>query len=158
MYVFKVNDKEYKIKYSYRVLCETDLIDRVIDTMVTSDEGKDGATQFKELLKLTAELLLAGLQKFNRDEFGYDTDSEKKEKLFMVYDMIDDYEDEHREEPDESRKDSATLFVDLQGELENNGFLSRIGRESQETLEQQNATVIPMDHQKSSKKKSGAKA
>lgn len=158
MYVFKVNDNEYKIKYSYRVLCETDLIDRVIDTMATTDESKDGATQFKDLLKLTAELLLAGLQKFHRDEFGYDTDSEKKEKLFIVYDMIDDYEDEHRDEPEESRKDSATLFIDLQGELENNGFLSRIGRSGQENLEEQNATVVPMDHQKSSKKKSGAKA
>lgn len=158
MYVFKVNDDEYKIKYSYRVLCETDLIDRVIDTMATTDESKDGATQFKDLLKLTAELLLAGLQKFHRDEFGYDTDSEKKEKLFIVYDMIDDYEDEHREEPEDSRKDSATLFIDLQGELENNGFLSRIGRSGQDNLESQNATVIPMDHQKSSKKKSGAKA
>lgn len=158
MYVFKVNDGEYKIKYSYRVLCETDLIDRVIDTMATTDESKDGATQFKDLLKLTAELLLAGLQKFHRDEFGYDTDSEKKEKLFIVYDMIDDYEDEHREEPEDSRKDSATLFIDLQEELENNGFLSRIGRSGQDNLESQNATVIPMDHQKSSKKKSGAKA
>lgn len=158
MYVFKVNDAEYKIKYSYRVLCETDLIDRVIDTMATTDESKDGATQFKDLLKLTAELLLAGLQKFHRDEFGYDTDSEKKEKLFIVYDMIDDYEDEHREEPEDSRKDSATLFIDLQDELENNGFLSRIGRSGQDNLESQNATVVPMDHQKSSKKKSGAKA
>lgn len=158
MYVFKVNDTEYKVKYSYRVLCETDLIDRVINTMATSDDSKDGATQFKDLLKLTAELLLAGLQKFHRDEFGYDTDSEKKEKLFVVYDMIDDYEDEHAEEPDESRKDSATLFIDLQSELENNGFLSRIGRDSQENLETQNATVIPLDHQKSSKKKAGQKA
>lgn len=158
MYVFKVNDQEYKIKYSYRVLCETDLIDRVINTMATSDDSKDGATQFKDLLRLTAELLLAGLQKFHRDEFGYDTDSEKKEKLFLVYDMIDDYEDEHREEPEESRKDSATLFVDMQGELENNGFLSRIGRDSQENLETQNATVVPLDHQKSSKRKVGQKA
>ena len=158
MYVFKVNDDEYKIKYSYRVLCETDLIDRVINTMASDDDGNDGATQFKDLLKLTAELLLAGLQKYHRDEFGYDTDSEKKEKLFLVYDMIDDYEDEHREEPDESRKDSATLFMDMQLELENNGFLSRIGKTGQDNLEEQNATVIPMDHQKSSKKKSGAKA
>lgn len=158
MYVFKVNNDEYNVKYSYRVLCETDLIDRVIDTMASGDDDKDGATQFKDLLKLTAELLLAGLQKYHRDEFGYDTDSEKKEKLFIVYDMIDDYEDEHRDEPEDSRKDSATLFIDLQGELENNGFLSRIGRSGQENLEEQNATVVPMDHQKSSKKKNGAKA
>ena len=152
-YEFSVNDKTYKVYFRYRDLCESDLIDRVINTMATDDD-RDGATAFKELLKLTAELLLAGLQKYHGDTFGYDTDNERKQRILEIYDLIDDYEDENADK--DEKKDSATLFVDLQNELGKNGFLSQLSQTSQEIAVQQNATVIPMDHQKS-RKKSGAK-
>ena len=144
MYEFKVNDKVYKVRYGYGVLYQSDLIDRVL----TASTGKadDAAGAIKNLIGLTGELLLAGLQKKHSDEFGYDPDSpsERKDMISKACDLIDDYEDEHRGVDD---KNGFTLFNDLQKELENNGFLSQISRMGMETAAEQNATVIPMDHQ-----------
>lgn len=143
MYEFRVNDKIYKVKYGYGVLYKSDLIDRVL---TASSGNENAADAIKNLIGLTAELLLAGLQKKHSDEFGYDPDSEteRHEMIMKVCDMIDDYEDENRdlEEP----KDGFTLFNDLQRELENNGFLSQITRTGAEMMADQNATVVPIDH------------
>lgn len=159
MYVFKVNGDSYKIRFGYGVLYKTDLIDRVIKaTSGQMDEDDSPADVIKNLLGLTAELLLEGLQKHHKDKFGYDTDEEREKRILEVCDLIDDYEDEHADGESEDKIDGSTLFVDLQKELERNGFLSRIGQGSQETLAEENATVVPMDRQKKTRKKVGEKA
>ena len=91
MFSFKVENKEYKVKYGYGVLCNTDLIDRV-----TSIGTEDNS--FKGAMNTVVELILAGLQKCHKDEFGYDTDSEKEIALGKVYDLLDEYEEESTEE------------------------------------------------------------
>lgn len=136
MFSFKVGDKEYKVKYGYRVLCETDLIDRV-----TSVGSVDNS--FKGAMKTIAELILAGLQKCHKDEFGYDTESEKEDALGKVYDLMDEYEEESTEENPQS---GYTLFEKCNEELMNNGFLSEMRKESKENAKEQDATVIPQDH------------
>ena len=141
MFSFKVADKEYKVKFGYRVLCGTDIIDRFINIQNTMDNNH----AFRTMMEIVAEMLLAGLQKYHEDEFGWDTDSEKKEKLGKVLDIMDDYEDESTEK---NPQDAYTLFEKLQEELFNNGFLSRI---SKNAAEAQNATVIPQDHKKKTK-------
>ena len=161
MYVFKVNGDSYKIRFGYGVLYKTDLIDRVIKaTSGQTDEDGTPADVIKNLLGLTAELLLEGLQKHHKDKFGYDTDEEREQRILEVCDLIDDYEDEHDGDDleDGGKIDGSTLFVDLQKELERNGFLSRISQTSQETLAEENATVVPMDRQKKTRKKVGEKA
>lgn len=159
MYVFKVNGDSYKIRFGYGVLYKTDLIDRVIKaTSGQMGEDDSPADVIKNLLGLTAELLLEGLQKHHKDKFGYDTDEEREKRILEVCDLIDDYEDEHADDESEDKIDGSTLFVDLQKELERNGFLSRIGQGSQETLAEENATVVPMDRQKKARKKVGEKA
>ena len=159
MYVFKVNGNSYKIRFGYGVLYKTDLIDRVIKaTSGQQDDNETPADVIKNLLGLTAELLLVGLQKHHGDKFGYDTDEEREQKILEVCDLIDDFEDEHEEENGDEKIDGSTLFVDLQKELERNGFLSRLSQNSQETLAEENATVVPMDRQKRSRKKVGEKA
>ena len=150
MYEFRVNDKIYKVKYGYGVLYKSDLIDRIMNSM--SDE--DPTAQARNIIGLTAELLLEGLQKKHSDEFGYETDSEREQMILKVCDMLDDYEDENLDADGNHMKDGFTLFNDLQGELVKNGFLSRIMNETQEVAAEQNATVVPQDHQK---KKTGAK-
>ena len=67
------------------------------------------------------EFLLVGLQKYHSDEFGYKDDKEKAQRLEEMLDLFDDYEDESTEEHEQS---AATLFTDLQEELQKNGFLS----------------------------------
>ena len=131
MFVFKVNDAEYKVRFGYGVLCKTDLIDRMVE--VYGSETKSGAHQIREMISLTAELLLAGLQKCHKEEFGYITESEKDSALDKVFSLIDDYEDEHTDDPeDEEKRDALQQFVGLQEELQKNGFLSRIRKETEQ--------------------------
>lgn len=145
MYVFHVNDDDYKVKFGYGVLYKSDLIDRVVN--VTSDTTNP-AESIKNVIGLTAELLLAGLQKNYSDEFGYETDEEKEKQILKVCDLIDDYEDES-----DDGKNGFTLFNDLREELEKNGFLSEILGATKETAAKMNSTVIPMDHKRAGRKK-----
>lgn len=148
MYLFRVGGNTYKIAFGYGVLYKTDLIDRVINA--TSQNAENPAETIKNLIGLTAEMLLEGLQKKHRDQFGYDTPEEREQRIIEVCDMLDEYEDEHAE--DENPLNGFTLFSDLQREMERNGFLSQINRQTEETAVAQDATVVPQDHQKSKKR------
>ena len=137
MFSFQVNGKEYKVKFGYRVLCETNLIDEL------SNGTKED--EFNKLISILPELLLAGLQKKHFDEFGYETELEKKAALQKVYDLLDDYEEESTEV---EVKNGFVLFEKLQKELMANGFLSGMTKKQMELAEQQDATTIPQDHKK----------
>lgn len=153
MYEFRVNDNIYKIKFGYGVLYKSDLIDRVLTA--SSGEAENPADAIKNLIGLTAELMLAGLQKRHFDEFGYETDEERDEMIRKVCDMIDDYEEEHTHEDGTRDADGYSLFLDLQGELEKNGFLSMITAEAKKEAAEQDATVVPLDHQRKRGRKAG---
>lgn len=144
MFSFKVADKEYKVKFGYRVLCETDLIDRFVMMQNTMDDEH----AFKSMTMIVAEMLLVGLQKYHSDEFGWTTESEKQQKIYAALDLMDEYEDESTEEHPQN---AYELFEDLQEELSKNGFLSQITKAGAEAAEKQDATVIPQDHKKKSK-------
>ena len=140
MFSFKVGDKEYKVKYGYGVLCNSDLIDKV--TSIGSDNS------FKGAMKTVAELILTGLQKFHKEEFGYAAESEKEAALGKVYDLLDEYEEESTED---NPQNGYTLFEKCNEELMKNGFLSQMRKNAEESAKEQDATVIPQDHK--SKKK-----
>lgn len=127
MFSFDVNGKEYKVRFGYRALCGTDLIDRIVKTEKNSKDDSN----FQEMLKLVAELLLAGLQK-KQPDFRYETEAEKKEALNKVYDLMDDYEDEST---DENPQNGYVLFEKLQKELFKNGFLSALQTQTKEEAE-----------------------
>ena len=128
MYIFKIHGKEYKVRYTYRTICEGDIIDRISDA--TNFEGLDVRGMIERISKATAELLLVGLQKYHSKEFGYSNDDEKAQRIEEMLDLFDDYEDESTEEHEQS---AATLFSDLQGELQKNGFLSAMMTAVEET-------------------------
>ena len=44
MFSFSVGNKEYKVRFGYRVLCKTDLIDRVVS--LTNQKNGDHAVQY----------------------------------------------------------------------------------------------------------------
>lgn len=119
MYIFKIHGKEYKVRFTYRMICEDDLLDKVSSIGEFEDATAKGV--LNKLTRTTAELLLAGLQKYHKGEFGYDTDKEKDSRIEAMFDLFDDYEDESTEDHPQS---AFTLFQDLQNELEKNGFLS----------------------------------
>ena len=136
MFSFTVNGKEYKVKYGYGVLCNSDLIDKV----TSIGQENNG---FKGAMKTVAELILAGLQKCHKDEFGYETESEEETALAKVYDLMDEYEEESTEE---NPQNGYTLFDACQKELMKNGFLSEMTKRAAENAKEQDATVIPQDH------------
>lgn len=128
MYLFKIHGKEYKVRFTYRMICEGDLLDKV--SAVGDFSELDAKGILSKLAITTAELLLAGLQKYHSDEFGYKDEKDRKALIDEVLDMFDDYEDESTEENPQS---AFTLFRDLQGELERNGFLSAMMTAAEET-------------------------
>ena len=137
MYIFKIHGKEYKVRFTYRMICKDDLLDKVSNLNL---ENMDARSIVDKLTTTTAELLLAGLQKYHKDEFGYDNDEEKAQRVDQMLDLFDDYEDESTEEHEQS---AASLYRDLQSELEKNGFLSTMLKAATEaeTMEKTADTV-----------------
>lgn len=136
MITLKVNNKEYKLVFGYGALLKTDILDRIQNS---NKEGLKGA------ISLLPELLLVGLQKRHKDEFGWETESEKEVALDKIYDLLDEYESEST---DDNPQDGFTLFQQMNDELGKNGFLSRIMEMAEAEI--QNATKIPQDHKKKS--------
>ena len=90
MFSFSVNNKTYKVKFGYGVLTQSDILTQV-SSMGAINNPKD-------MIKMLPELILAGLQRKHKDEFGYETEEEKKAAYEKVCDLLDDYEDESTEE------------------------------------------------------------
>lgn len=132
MYLFKVNGKEYKVRFTYRAICEGDVLDKVMGITDFAEDEQTPKGMVNKLVKTTAELLLVGLQKYHAKEFGYDTEEKKAERIEAMLDLFDDYEDESTAENPQT---VATLLSDLQEELQKNGFLSTMMRSAQEMTE-----------------------
>ena len=128
MYLFKVNGKEYKVRFTYKAICKGDVLDR-FTAAVEGDGIKD---MLNHVVTVTAETLIAGLQKYHSDEFGYDNEEQRQALIDKVFDLFDDYEDESTPEHPQS---AATLFTDLKDELEKNGFLSMMTQQAEEMTE-----------------------
>ena len=128
MYLFKVNGKEYKVRFTYKAICKGDVLDRFTAVV----EGDSIKNMLNHVVTVTAETLIAGLQKYHSDEFGYDTEEQRLALIDKVFDLFDDYEDESTPEHPQS---AATLFTDLKDELEKNGFLSMMTQQAEEMTE-----------------------
>lgn len=147
MFKLVVNGKEYRIKFGYKALAKSDAMKQVADISATlsgSDEKTNAVLdKVGDILIVNAKLLLAGLQKYHNDEFGFDYDDKASfdSCLDKVFDFIDDYED--------STEDALSvmdMFERLCDELLENGFLFPKSEKMEETLTELNATVAPTDH------------
>ena len=127
MFSFSVNDKTYKVKFGYGVLTQSDILTQV-SSMGAINNPKD-------MIKMLPELILAGLQRKHKDEFGYETEEEKKAA----------YEDESTEE---NPQNGFILFEKASKELEKNGFLSGMINAMEKAGEKLPKT--PQDHKKKS--------
>lgn len=119
MLVFKVGKKEYKVRFTHRQLADGNLLDKILKA---SEIGNGEKNAISEIIELAADVLLAGLQKYHKEEFGYNTEEEHKDRLGRVYDLLDDFEDESTEE---NPQNAFTLYEMVQDELGKNGFLSQ---------------------------------
>lgn len=140
MVTFAVNGKEYKVVFGYGLLTQSDVLDKVQE--ITSGQERN----LQKLISILPELLLAGLQKKHKDEFGYETESERTVAFQKVCDLLDDYENEGTEE---NPKSGFDLYKILDTELEKNGFLSGLlNTVADAQAQEKNATKLPRDHKK----------
>lgn len=138
MVTFSANGKEYKIVFGYGLLTQSDVLDKVQE--ITGGKERD----IKKLISILPELLLAGLQKKHKEEFGYETESERAVAFQKVCDLLDDYESEGTEE---NPKSGFDLYKILSSELEKNGFLSGLlNTVADAQAQEKNATKLPLDH------------
>lgn len=119
MTTIKFGEKELKIKYSY----EATIKSGIIRDLMNMDSIAGDMESVEKLLLFLPEMLLVGLQKFHKEEFGYDpaNKDQKEACLEKVYALLDDYFDGEE-------GDMNTLFSELQKELLENGFLSRMAK------------------------------
>jgi len=135
MFSFSANGKTYKVKFGYGVLTQSDILTQV-SSMGAINNPKD-------MIKMLPELILVGLQKKHKDEFGYETEEEKKIAYDKVCDLLDDYE--------ENPHNGFTLFEKASQELEKNGFLSGMVKAMEEKSEEEKKLPkTPQDHKKKS--------
>lgn len=131
MYIFKIHGNEYKVRFTYKAICRGDILDKF--TAATDFAGLETAKDMmNQIVTATVDTLIAGLQKYHSDEFGYKDEKEYEALVERLLDWLDDYEDESTEE---EPKSALTLLNDLQGELEKNGFLSAMARSAAEAEE-----------------------
>lgn len=145
MTILKVNGKEYKIKFGYRALAKSKILKQVMGMQKEIKEKENEAVMdnISEIFELLSNLVLAGLQKYNPEfKCDYDSPSSVTENMEKIYDLLDDYMD------DEESESVLDLFGELVTELIDNGFLSKKSETAEAALIQQDATVVPADHQK----------
>lgn len=143
-----VKENEYKLRFGMRALAKTGVLTKVFAMNKTDKEGKKETDEEMnmEMIKdmenicfLLGELFLAGAQK-DCPELKYDIEDKDdyEKKLDMVFDILDDYEEEGN--------DLMELFVKLQTELTEKGFLGKMTGAVKDVTEQVDAAVIPQDH------------
>lgn len=136
--IFKAGGKEYQVKFAYEPTLKSRILSKLAKIEAGANgegSGADEISNIENLLLIIPELLLVGLQKFHREEFGYsyDTGEGKEEQLSKVYELIDNYLDED--------EDSGTdgLYFALQDEMLKNGFLAKMFRKEKDKAEQNEA-------------------
>lgn len=173
MFKMNVNGKEYTVKFGYFALAKSNSLlevarvqDRIAEKKkyekekevkeenrknfpeydYDEEEGQKNTENIElicEIMNIIPKLLLAGLQKFHKDEFNVDYDSPEdiKEKENEVVEFLDDYYID-----DENSLEIMDLFSGLVEELFDNGFLSKKSEKLEAAMTEQNATVTPSDH------------
>ncbi len=131
----KIGKKEYKIYFAM----EPTIKSGILSKMAKLQDAEMDFDNIGNLLGIMTELLLVGLQKFHREEFGYKYDSEEEKDAAMskAYSLMDDIADSDDE------TDYIALYNKLQKELLENGFFAKMFR--QEVEKTQKAEQIAMN-------------
>ena len=136
MNVIKIGEVDYRIKFSYNALCDTDILERVEDISrilngqaIENEEDAKAMGQIKSLFVIVRDLLFFGFKKFNPVETVQD-----------VGDLLDTYKEE---ETETEKHDLMVLFVSLLEELQEQGFLADVLKMATEPQ-----PLKPQDHKK----------
>ena len=124
----KIGKKEYSIYFAMQPTVQSGIIGKLAKIESIKEWSADNLGDFLEPL---TELLLVGLQKFHKDEFGYNylTGEGKEESLSKAYDLMDQLAE------DTGDYGYEDLFSDLNTELLENGFFAKLFQKEQEKEE-----------------------
>lgn len=124
----KIGKKEYSIYFAMQPTVQSGIIGKLAKIESIKEWSADNLGDFLEPL---TELLLVGLQKFHKDEFGYNylTSEGKEESLSKAYDLMDQLAE------DTGDYGYEDLFSDLNTELLENGFFAKLFQKEQEKEE-----------------------
>ncbi len=120
MLKLKLDGKELDVKYGFEATLKTKLLSKMAKNEVANkDSEENGMENMENLLMFLPEFLLVGLQKFHKDEYGFDYENGKgkEEQVEKAFGIIEEYFDVNPEE------DAITLYNALTEELLQNGFL-----------------------------------
>lgn len=147
-----VNGKEYKIKFGYLAVSNSNILGEVLKTQAKLEEmeNKDvdsetSAALISEIIPLVGKVTLAGMQRYHADEFGvdYEDENDVKQKSVAVYRLLDEYFDPEEGEAPESAIEMFWAYV---VELSDAGFLSVKAGSNEKNEPKQ-----PQDHKKPEK-------
>ena len=128
----KIGKKNYDIFFAMQPTVQSGIVGKLAEV-----EGRKewGAENFGDFLATVTELLLVGLQKNYKDEYGFNylTGEGKDEALAKAYDLMDQLA-----EDTDSEYDYTDLYNDLQTELLENGFFKKLFQKEQEKEEKKN--------------------
>lgn len=121
MMTLKVGEKELNVKFGYEPTLKSRLLSRMAKMSVEMSEKDGNMEMIEDMLLFIPEVLLIGLQKEHKEEYGYNLDTregyeEQKAKVFaLVAELLDNDE-----------VDAIDLFNELQEEMTKNGFLKKM--------------------------------
>lgn len=135
----KIGEKEFNIKFGYNITLKSKLISKMVEVgnEISQDNEMDtteNLLKIEEMMLFIPEVLLIGLQKNHRAEFGYNYDTKEgmEESLEKVCDLLDDYFEEEG-------ADIIKLYNDLQNEMLNEGFLKNVFQKELAEQEKKNS-------------------
>ena len=114
----KLGKAQLSIRFGYEATVRSGIIKRLASLSTEADDTFD---KMDAIMEIIPELILVGVQKFHKDEYGYDykTNAGKEEALSKIYELLDDYFEEED-------ADFSKLLESLQNELMENGFLAKM--------------------------------
>lgn len=124
----KIGKKNYDIFFAMQPTVQSGVVGKLAEVESRKEWGADN---FGDFLATVTELLLVGLQKNYKDEYGFNylTGEGKDEALAKAYDLMDQLAE------DDSDYDYTDLYNDLQTELLENGFFKKLFQKEQEKAE-----------------------
>lgn len=133
MMTLKAGKKEYQLKFGYKATLKSHILSRLAKMENAEDlESMEGV---ENLLIFLPDIFLIALQKFHREEFGfnYETGEGKDEKLDAVYDVMEEFFD--------GGGDASELYNNLVEELKSDSFLSKMFDEEKAKSKNAKATA-----------------
>ena len=126
-----VNEKEYKVEFSFEAMYNSEFIKEMFETMNSLDNVENEITVLSEMPKKVTNMLLVGLQENHSDEFKNVSD---------VKALIKDYFKENTDNPEATMLGLYTKLIET---MDEDGFLAQIG-----LVEKKKQVKTPQDHKK----------